>query len=131
MVAKFLELNGNNWYTCVTFLSMIALRSKTEAHIFSFVVCKCKWPSLSQKIVEIQKSCYQGHLTSHFSLLVISVLLDLSKLKAQWLLFACFHKVSYCWPWVEIWPVRFCSGNLLMQPQLKEKPTVCKAAGWF
>ena len=33
---------------------------------FCSIVRRCKWPSLSRKIVEIQKFCYRGNLTSHF-----------------------------------------------------------------
>ena len=36
---------------------------------FSSTVQQYKWPSLSRKIVVIQKFCYHGNLTSHFSFL--------------------------------------------------------------
>ena len=36
---------------------------------FSSIVRQCKWLSLSRKIVVIQKFCYHGNLTSHFSFL--------------------------------------------------------------
>ena len=35
---------------------------------FSSIVRQCRWPSLSRKIVETQKVCYHGNLTSHFLL---------------------------------------------------------------
>ena len=35
---------------------------------FSSIVRQCKWPSMSRMIVEIQKFCYHGNLTSRFSL---------------------------------------------------------------
>ena len=35
---------------------------------FSSIVRQCKWPSMSRTIVEIQKFCYHGNLTSRFSL---------------------------------------------------------------
>ena len=35
---------------------------------FSSIVRQCKWLSLSRKIVEIQKFCYRGNLTSHILL---------------------------------------------------------------
>ena len=35
---------------------------------FSSMVRQCKWPSMSRTIVEIQKFCYHGNLTSRFSL---------------------------------------------------------------
>ena len=34
---------------------------------FSSIDRQCKWPSLSRTIVEIQKFCYHGNLTSRFS----------------------------------------------------------------
>ena len=34
---------------------------------FSSIVRPCKWPSLSRKIVKIQKMGYYGNVTSHFS----------------------------------------------------------------
>ena len=37
---------------------------------FSSIVRQSKWPSLSRKIVLIQKFCYNGNLTSHFSSLI-------------------------------------------------------------
>ena len=53
---------------CMTFLCMIALGNKRQ--YFSSIDLQCKWPfyswSQSRNIVEIQKSCYHGNLTSHF-----------------------------------------------------------------
>ena len=55
--------------TCMTFRCLIALRNRTIAHSFllSFVNANA-WPSMSRTIVEIQKFCYHGNLTSRFSL---------------------------------------------------------------
>ena len=50
--------------TCMTFLSLIALRNKTLAHTFLPSLDNAEWPSLSKKIAEIQKYCYHGNLTS-------------------------------------------------------------------
>ena len=38
------------------------------AHVFSSIVRRWKWPSLSRNIVEIQKFCYYGNMMSPFSL---------------------------------------------------------------
>ena len=46
-------------------LCMIALGNKAVAHSFL--------PSLSKKIVEIQNVCYHGNVTSHFSLVNVTV----------------------------------------------------------
>ena len=46
-------------------LCMIALGNKAVAHSFL--------PSLSKKIVEIQKVCYHGNVTSHFSLVNVTL----------------------------------------------------------
>ena len=46
-------------------LCMIALDNKAVAHSFL--------PSLSKKIVEIQKVCYHGNVTSHFSLVNVTL----------------------------------------------------------
>ena len=45
---------------CMTFPCIIA---------WSSIVRWCKWPSLSRRIVEIQKFGYHGNVTSHFSTL--------------------------------------------------------------
>ena len=37
---------------------------------FASIVRQCKWPSRSNKIVEIQKFCNHGNVTSHFSSLL-------------------------------------------------------------
>ena len=39
----------------------------TDRAYFSSIVRQCKWPSLSGNIVEIQKFCYHGNVTSHLS----------------------------------------------------------------
>ena len=40
----------------------------TDSPYFSSTVRQCKWPSVSGNIVEIQKFCYHGNMTSHLSL---------------------------------------------------------------
>ena len=52
--------------TYMTFLGMIALRNKMVAHVFSSIVRRWKWPSLSRNIVEIQKFCHYGNMMSTF-----------------------------------------------------------------
>ena len=54
--------------TCMTFLCVIAHQEQNETHtsLPSFDNSRGR---LCQKIVEIQKSCYLGYVTSHFSLL--------------------------------------------------------------
>jgi len=42
-------------------------QGKNSSQCFSFMIRQRKWPSLSRKNVEIQKSCYHGNLTPHFS----------------------------------------------------------------
>ena len=37
---------------------------------FPSIVRQCKWLSVSRKLVEIQKFCFHGNVTSHFSLLL-------------------------------------------------------------
>ena len=59
--------------TCMTFLCTLALRNKTVASpyfVLPFIVRLIKWPSLLRRIVEIQKFCYHGNVTSHFSSLL-------------------------------------------------------------
>ena len=76
MVAKFLDLNKP--WSClygekkkkhenidIYDLYMIAHWSKAVAHSFL--------PSLSKKIVEIQNVCYHGNVTSHFSLVNVTL----------------------------------------------------------
>ena len=74
MVAKCLDPNklwsckyGRKKLTCLTFMYMIALRNKKEAHKFLPSLDNAEWPSLSRKVAEIQKCCHQGNLTSYFS----------------------------------------------------------------
>ena len=72
MVAKFLNLSKPWFYkyggkneklTCVSFVFMTALTGKkTVANALPM-----QRPSLSRKILEIQKSCYHDNLTSNFS----------------------------------------------------------------
>ena len=102
IVAKFLYLNEKTDMYDFPVRDCTHDQEQNGSPYFSFVVYKCKWLSLSQKIVEIQKSCYQGNLTSPFSsLLLISVLLDLSKTKSTIII---------------IW---FLQGPLLTGPELK------------
>ena len=71
MVAKFLDLN-KPWSckygkkACMTFLRMIAINTKPIANTF----LPSLGPSKSRKVVEIQKCCYHGSVTPHFSLKV-------------------------------------------------------------
>lgn len=61
--------------TCMTFQCMIAFRNKTVAHTFlsSFDNANSR-PSLSRKVVEIQKTCFHGNrmlslgITTHYHL---------------------------------------------------------------
>ena len=84
MVAKCLDPNklwsckyGRKKLTCLTFLYMITLRNKTVAHTFLPSLDNAEWPSLSRKVAGIQKCCYHGNLTSHFSSrLCITLLLN-------------------------------------------------------
>ena len=39
-----------------------------KARYFSSMDRQCKWPSLSRKIVEVQKFCNHGNVTSYFFL---------------------------------------------------------------
>ena len=49
---------------------------------FSSMVWQCKWLYLSRKIVEIQKFCYHGNATSHYSsLLQMAILLTPDAMK--------------------------------------------------
>ena len=42
-------------------------QGKNGSPYFSSIIGQCKWPSLSKKIVVIQKFCYHGNLMSHSS----------------------------------------------------------------
>jgi len=42
------------------------LEQNGSSHFFS-IVRQCKWPSLSRKVVEIQKFCFHGNVTLPFS----------------------------------------------------------------
>ena len=48
---------------------IVRLHSETErcSPYFSLIVRQYKWPSLSRKIVDMQKFWYHGNVTSHFS----------------------------------------------------------------
>ena len=50
----------------MTFLCVIALRTKTVAHNSFLPLGQHKWPSLSGKIIQVQKFCYHGNVMSHF-----------------------------------------------------------------
>ena len=43
---------------------------------FSSIVQQCKWPFLSRKIIESQKVCNVGNMTSHFSSLLLHITLE-------------------------------------------------------
>ena len=45
-------------------------RDQNGSPYFSSIVRQRKWPSLSGKIVEIQKICFNGKVKSHFSFLL-------------------------------------------------------------
>ena len=76
MAAKFLDLN-KLWpckygrkkknLTCI----LLCTQEQNGSPYFSFIVRQCNWPSLSGKVVEAQKFCYHGNVTSHFSLLFV------------------------------------------------------------
>ena len=56
----------------MTFLCKIACRKKNGSPYLSFIVRQCKWPSLSRKVFEIQKTCFHGNrmlslgITTHY-----------------------------------------------------------------
>ena len=56
MTEKENEKNWHEWLSC-----KIALRNKAIA--VTSIAQQCKWPSLSRKIVEIQKSCFHQMVT--------------------------------------------------------------------
>ena len=77
MEEKFLYLNkpwfykygrGGGGKKKLTY-DIIRLHSETErcSPYFSLIVRQYEWPSMSRKIVEMQKSWYHGNVTSHFS----------------------------------------------------------------
>ena len=89
MVAKFLDLNKlrcckyvegkkTNKMTCMTLLCMIALRNKTIV-LFNRLTIQMA-ASLLRKTVEIQKFCYYGNVTSHFSSLFFKLITCLLKM---------------------------------------------------
>ena len=43
----------------------VPVHDPTDSPYISSIVRQCKWPSLSGNIVEIQKFCYHGNMTSH------------------------------------------------------------------
>ena len=79
MVATFLDLKQNRpdpaniaektkKLTCMTFRFSDCTQEQNGSPQLSSTVRQCKWPSMSRTIVEIQKFCYHGNLTSRFSL---------------------------------------------------------------
>ena len=61
-------------------------QEQTVSHTFLPSFDNAKWPSLSRKIVEIQKFGYHGNVTSHFSLLSDVVFrVGMQILMEQWL----------------------------------------------
>ena len=65
---------------------------------FSSIVRQSKWPSLSRKIVVIQKFCYNGNLTSPFS----SLLLVFLCLKNKYVIGVV---IAFCAEIIEDWDV--------------------------
>ena len=85
MVAKFLDLNkaGSCKYDrkkqkidISDFPVHDRLQKQTVSSYFSSIVQQCKWPSLSRKIIEIQKVCNVGNMASHFSSLLLQITLE-------------------------------------------------------
>ena len=68
MVAKFLDLNKPSYdkYDIVHDCN----HEQNGSLYFSSIVLQCKWPSLSRRIVGIQKFCHHGNVTSGFSFLL-------------------------------------------------------------
>ena len=75
MVAKFLDFNKpwsckfwkeKKYLTCMTFLHDCTQEQKSSPN-FSSIVRQLKLPSLSRKVVEIQKFCFHGNVTLPFS----------------------------------------------------------------
>ena len=73
MVTKFLDLN--KLWSCKygrkkekMDMYEFPVHDPTDSPYISSIVRQCKWPSLSGNIVEIQKFCYHGNMTSHLSL---------------------------------------------------------------
>ena len=51
-------------------------KQTVSSYFISSIVQQCKWPSLSRKIIEIQKVCNVGNMTSHFSSLLLQITLE-------------------------------------------------------
>ena len=67
---------------CMIFLCLNALKNKTvRIPYYSSIFRLGKCPSLSRKIVEIQKFCYHGNVTLHFSTPYLPLVIPV-----QWLL---------------------------------------------
>ena len=80
MVAKCLDLNklgpasmaGKKRKHCNNDLPVHdCTQEQNDSSNFSSIVRQRKWPSLSRKIVEIQKFGYHGKVTSHVSFLLL------------------------------------------------------------
>ena len=85
MVAKFLDLNKA--WSCKydrkkqkIDISDFPVNDCTQKQngipYFSSIVQQCKWPSLSRKIIEIQKVCNVGNMMSHFFSLSLQITLE-------------------------------------------------------
>ena len=83
MVAKFADLNNpwsckygrdnNKKLRMYDFPVQDCTQEQNSSPFFSSIVRQSKWLSLSRKIVEIQKFCYHGNVTSHFFSVVKSL----------------------------------------------------------
>ena len=61
-------------------------KQANKIFVHDSIIPQCKWLSLSRKMVEIQKFCHHGNLTSHFSLLSDLVFrVEMQILMEQWL----------------------------------------------
>ena len=79
MVATFLDLNKRSRSNIAEKHEKIDMyefpvhdctQEQNGSPYFSSIVRQCKWTSFSRKIVEIQKFCYHGNLTSRFPLIL-------------------------------------------------------------
>ena len=79
MVATFLDLNKRSRSNIAEKHEKIDMyefpvhdctQEQNGSPYFSSIVRQCKWTSSSRKIVEIQKFCYHGNLTSRFPLIL-------------------------------------------------------------
>ena len=75
-VAKFLDLNQSGYCkysrkkNVYDFPVHDCTKEQNSGPYFSSIVQQCKWPSLSRRIVGIQKFCHHGNVTSCFSFLL-------------------------------------------------------------